>query len=98
MSRKHEPVFSTIEGVEVVILSRDAHDLFSGQRRQLGALSSQLHSLKNALTDARALLDEIENALARLPSTEGGKTSRETALEPLMRLLEGRSEQIRRPT
>jgi DNA-directed RNA polymerase specialized sigma24 family protein len=96
MSRKHEPVFTSIEGVEVAILSREAYDLLNGQRRQLGALSSQLRSLKQALTDATTLLDEIEDTLGRFPSLdEDGASSRE-AREHLMSLLEGRDERFRR--
>jgi hypothetical protein len=57
MSGKHNPVFTRMEGVDVVILSPEAYELLNGQRRQLGALSSQLRFVKQALVDAARPLD-----------------------------------------
>ena len=98
MSRKHAPVFTNIEGVEVVILSRETYDVLSGQRRQLGALSNQLRALKQTLTDAAALLDEIHDTLARLPPPDANITNPQDLLQPLLRLLEERPERLRQPS
>ena len=61
----HRP---TIEGVEVVIPAPEAYERLLSYRRQLGAQGSQVRSLKQALANANAQLDRIEQLIQDVES------------------------------
>jgi hypothetical protein len=60
MPAQSDPDRTTIQGVEVIVVSPQDYERFSGYRRQVGAQAAQIRSLKQALTDATALLEQVE--------------------------------------
>jgi hypothetical protein len=97
MTGRNAPVRTTIEGVEVVILAPEAYERLTTHRRQLGAQTTRIRALNQALIAAAAFLDEIEAAVTQLADVddEDGDAAEQVRTE-LKALLEARPEPLRR--
>jgi hypothetical protein len=67
VSKRPEPRMVVLGGTEYVLLEQQAYAQLDAHRRQMGARTTQLHSLRQRLNDVAALLDAIEAAVSSLP-------------------------------
>lgn len=69
MTKPPPPRTATIDGVDVVILDPETYQQLDAYRRQIGARTAQLHSLRQRLGQAAKLFDQIEEVAATHPTS-----------------------------
>jgi hypothetical protein len=68
MAKHPEPRRMRLDGADAVVLTPDEYERLDASRRQTGANASRIRSLSMKLTVATEFLDELEQAVAVLPS------------------------------
>ncbi|MBP0450702.1 hypothetical protein J5Y04_14280 [Kitasatospora sp. RG8] len=73
MPKPGKPRTTTVDGVEVVVLTPEQHAGLESARRQLGGQQAQVARMKLDLHRGRQLLAEVERVLAGIPTDQSGR-------------------------